>query len=185
MFEPVFSSRGFPLKLLFTSGLVWLRFCSSEATTFNSNNSQFYTRVVAAAAAAAKSLQSCLTLCDPIDGSPPGSSVHGILQARIPEWVAISFSNTEKIFKIEILSMSSQKSITRALKITSHSKIIAYALFYSLKLSEYHIQFSQWKLRYNPTIWNNMSLKYPNLTLTQNLSGILLLLLIDFFYHLI
>ena len=43
--------------------------------------------------AAAKSLQSCLTLCDPIDSSPPGSSVHGILQARILEWVAISFSN--------------------------------------------------------------------------------------------
>ena len=43
--------------------------------------------------AAAKSLQSCLTLWDPIDGSPPGSSVPGILQARILEWVAISFSN--------------------------------------------------------------------------------------------
>ena len=47
----------------------------------------------AAAAAAAKSLQSCLTLCNPIDGSPRGSSVAGILQARILEWVAISFSN--------------------------------------------------------------------------------------------
>ena len=46
-----------------------------------------------AGAAAAKSLQSCLTLCDPIDGSPPGSSVPGILQARTLEWVAISFSN--------------------------------------------------------------------------------------------
>ena len=45
------------------------------------------------AAAAAKSLQSCLTLCDPIDGSPPGSPVPGILQARTQEWVAISFSN--------------------------------------------------------------------------------------------
>ena len=45
------------------------------------------------AAAAAKSLQSCLTLCDPIDGSPPGSSVPGILQARTLEWVAISFSS--------------------------------------------------------------------------------------------
>ena len=45
----------------------------------------------AAAAAAAKSLQSCPTLCDPIDGSPPGSPVRGILQARILEWVAISF----------------------------------------------------------------------------------------------
>ena len=43
------------------------------------------------AAAAAKSLQSCLTLCDPIDGSPPGSAVPGILQARIPKWVAIAF----------------------------------------------------------------------------------------------
>ena len=41
----------------------------------------------------AKSLQSCLTLCDPIDGSPSGSSVPGVLQARIMEWVAISFSN--------------------------------------------------------------------------------------------
>ena len=47
----------------------------------------------AAAAAVAKLLQSCLTLCDPIDGSPPGSSVHRILQARILVWVAISFSN--------------------------------------------------------------------------------------------
>ena len=43
-------------------------------------------------AAAAKSLQSCLTLCDPIDGTPPGSSVPGILQEKILEWVAISFS---------------------------------------------------------------------------------------------
>ena len=46
----------------------------------------------AAAAAAAKSLQSCPTLCDPIDGSPPGSPIPGILQARTLEWVAISFS---------------------------------------------------------------------------------------------
>ena len=47
----------------------------------------------AAAAAAAKSLQLCPTLCDPIDGSSPGSAVPGILQARTLEWVAISFSN--------------------------------------------------------------------------------------------
>ena len=45
------------------------------------------------ATAAAKSLQSCPTLCDPIDGSPPGSPVPGILQARTLEWIAISFSN--------------------------------------------------------------------------------------------
>ena len=49
--------------------------------------------MLSAAAAAAKSLQSCPTLCDPIDGSPPGSLVPGILQARTLEWVAISFSN--------------------------------------------------------------------------------------------
>ena len=48
---------------------------------------------VLAAAAAAKSLQSCPTLCDPIDGNPPGSTVLGILQARTLEWAAISFSN--------------------------------------------------------------------------------------------
>ena len=46
-----------------------------------------------AAAAAAKSLQSCLTLCDPIDGSPSGSSIPGILQSRTLEWLAISFSS--------------------------------------------------------------------------------------------
>ena len=49
-----------------------------------------------AAATAAKSLQSCPTLCDPIDGSPPGSAIPGILQARTLEWVAISFSNARK-----------------------------------------------------------------------------------------
>ena len=52
--------------------------------------------MVAAAAAAAKSLQSCPTLFDPIDGSPPGSAVPGILQARTLEWVAISFSKARK-----------------------------------------------------------------------------------------
>ena len=45
------------------------------------------------ATAAAKSCQSCLTLCDPVDGSPPGSTIPGILQARTLEWVAISFSD--------------------------------------------------------------------------------------------
>ena len=58
-----------------------------------------------AAAAAAKSLQSCLTLCDPIDGSPSGSTVPGILQARTLEWVAISFSNAWK-WKVKVKSLS-------------------------------------------------------------------------------
>ena len=53
----------------------------------------------------AKSLQSCLTLCDPIDGSPPGSPVPRILQARTLEWVAISFSNAWK-WKVKVKSLS-------------------------------------------------------------------------------
>ena len=57
------------------------------------------------ATAAAKSLQSCPTVCDPIDGSPPGSSVPGILQARTLEWVAISFSNAWK-WKVKLKSLS-------------------------------------------------------------------------------
>ena len=60
---------------------------------------------VASVAAAAKLLQSCLTLCDPIDGSPPGSPVPGILQARTLEWVAISFSDAWK-WKVKVKSLS-------------------------------------------------------------------------------
>ena len=63
---------------------------ANESNGFFSSTLQ---QCTAAAAAAAKSHQSCPTLCDPRDGSPPGSSVPGILQARTPEWVAISFSN--------------------------------------------------------------------------------------------
>ena len=58
-----------------------------------------------AAAAAAKSLQSCPTLCNPIDGSPPGSPVPGILQARTLEWVVISFSNAWK-WKVKVKLLS-------------------------------------------------------------------------------
>jgi len=60
--------------------------CACQATAL-------FPLVIYLLAAAAKSLQSCLTLCDPIDGSPPGSPVPGILQARTLEWVAISFSS--------------------------------------------------------------------------------------------
>ena len=62
-------------------------------------------RAYAAAAAAAKSLQSCPTLCDPTEGSPPGSAITGILQARTLEWVAISFSNAWK-WKVKVKSLS-------------------------------------------------------------------------------
>ena len=67
---------------------------------------QFFSLVkLISAAAAAKSLQSCPTLCDPIDGSPPGFPVPGILQARTLEWVAISFSNAWK-WKVKVKSLS-------------------------------------------------------------------------------
>ena len=64
--------------------------CVSWLRLLSQNNTQ------ARGLATAKSLQSCLTLCDPIDGSPLGSPVPGILQARTLEWVAISFSNAGK-----------------------------------------------------------------------------------------
>ena len=65
----------------------------------------YFMNSIMAAAAAAKSLQSCPTLCDPIDGSLPGSSVPWILQARTLEWVAISFSNAWK-WKVKVKSLS-------------------------------------------------------------------------------
>ena len=64
-----------------------------------------FSEVPAAAAAAAKSLQSCPTLCHPIDGSPPGSPVPGILQSRTLEWVVISFSNAWK-WKVKVKMLS-------------------------------------------------------------------------------
>ena len=73
------------------------RYCdSSKADCERSKKHVGPQFLVISVAAKAKSLQSCLTLCDPIDGSPPGSPVPGILQARTLEWVAISFSNAWK-----------------------------------------------------------------------------------------
>ena len=73
------------------------------AVSFQSNTLLFI--LLPAAAAAAMSLQSCPILCYPIDGSPPGSPVPGILQARTLEWVAISFSNAWK-WKVKVKSLS-------------------------------------------------------------------------------
>ena len=64
-----------------------------------------------AAAAAAKSLQLCPTLCDPIDSSPPGSPIPGIFQARTVEWVAVSFSNAWK-WKVKVKSLSLVQLLT-------------------------------------------------------------------------
>ena len=68
--------------------------------------------LVTAAAAAAKSLQSCPTLCDPIDGSPPGSPMPGILQARVLEWVAIAFSDL--VTKQRQIVLFASRSLGRA-----------------------------------------------------------------------
>ena len=70
---------------------------TSQSLTLNNFTSQGICQYDTHTYAAAKSLQSCLTLCDPIDRSPPSSPVPGILQARTPEWVAISFSNAWKV----------------------------------------------------------------------------------------
>ena len=79
-------TRSFPS--LFKNYILYTSVCFSF---MNNLYKTYYTSN--AAAAAAKSLQYCPTLCNPIDGSPPGSTVPGILQARTLEWVAISFSN--------------------------------------------------------------------------------------------
>ena len=77
---PMFSSRSFIVSGLTFRSLIHFEF--------------IFVYGVRKCSAAAKSLQSCPTLCDPIDGNPPGSPVPGILQARTLEWVAISFSDT-------------------------------------------------------------------------------------------
>ena len=80
-----------------------------------------------AAAAAAKSLQSCPTLWDPIDSSPPGSAVPGILQARTLEWVAISFSNAGK-WKVKARSLS-------RVRLFATPWTVAYQAFPSMRFS--------------------------------------------------
>ena len=86
------------LKSAWTSGSSQFTYCWSLAWRILSIT---LLTCAAAAAAAAKSLQSCPTLCDPIDGSPPGSAVPGILRARTVEWVAISISNAWK-WKVKV-----------------------------------------------------------------------------------
>ena len=77
-------------------------------------NCAYFVYLAFCAAAAAKSLQSCPTLCDPTDGSPPGSPVPGILQARTLEWVAISFK--KKLYLLEKYGWVDNKDIITAAK---------------------------------------------------------------------
>ena len=92
------------------SWLLSLAYCAtfslvSLGTTFLINHLHRYPHLRAVLDNAAKSLQSCPILCDPIDSSPPGSSVPGLLQARTLEWVAVSFSNAWKWrVKVKLLS---------------------------------------------------------------------------------
>jgi len=85
----------------------WLLFISvSQTPALNPTfGVRYHPAAAATAAAAAKLLQSCPTLCDPRDGSPPGPAIPGILQARTLEWVAISFSNARK-WKVKVKSLS-------------------------------------------------------------------------------
>ena len=101
----IWSLLPFPfLNPAYTSGSSGFTYCWSIAWRILSTILLEF-EMSAAAAAAAKSLQSYLTLCDPIDTSPPGSPVPGILQARTLEWVAISFSNAWQ-WKLKVKSLS-------------------------------------------------------------------------------
>ena len=107
--------RGVCLHILLWAHLIWNYYSISEVppasvgkvltSSFSFTNFFFLAYIFAAAAAAAKSLQSCLTLCNPIDSSPSSSPVPGILKARTLEWVAISFSNAWK-WKVKVKSLS-------------------------------------------------------------------------------
>ena len=92
--------------LNFHDNVKWYR-CTYTIITQQKNNSKYTFNELSKnySAATAKSLQSCPTLCDPTDSSPPGSPVPGILQARSLEWAAISFSNTWK-WKMKVKSLS-------------------------------------------------------------------------------
>ena len=96
--------------------------------------------------AAAKSLQSCPTLCNPIDGSPPGSPIPGILQARTLEWVAISFSHAWK-WKVKVKSLSRVRLLATTWTATLHgifqARVLEWgAIAFSASIS-YNLSFQQ------------------------------------------
>ena len=102
----IFPFPSLPPYLLFSiTRLLSISICHTFRYTFIYPSSICFSPRGKGAAAAAKSLQSCPTLCDPIDGSPSGSPIPGILQARTLEWVAISFSNAWK-WKVKVKSLS-------------------------------------------------------------------------------
>ena len=114
--------------------------------------------------AAAKSLQSCPTLCDPIDGSPPGSPVPGILQARILEWVAISFSKAWK-WKVKVKSLSRVRLLATPWTAAPGSSV--HGIFQTRILEWGATAFFENSL----ISWSNVSGHETSLTLTYHLSG--------------
>ena len=106
MFQDPIQNATLYLKLLYLLGLLQAMIVLLPFLIFITLSFGEYCPVMfLAAATAAKSLQSCPTLCDPRDGSPPGSAIPGILQARTLEWVAISFSNAWK-WKVKVKSLN-------------------------------------------------------------------------------
>ena len=117
---------------------------------------------LAAAAAAAKSVQSCSTLCDPIDGSPPGSPIPGILQARTLEWVAISFSKAWK-WKVKV-------------KLLSHARLLA-----TPWTAAYQAPPSMGSSRQE--YWSGLPLPSPNLQAIQCQLTWKIFVVIAYFFH--
>ena len=151
LWNPWFNTQPFFQSLNFTQFLLLLNICTS-LNTWASLVAQLVKNPPAmqetwvqslgwedplekgkATVSAAKLLQSCLTLCDPIDGSPPGSPIPGILQARTLEWVAISFSNAWK-GKVKVKSLSRVWPSATPWKAT-HSNILP---------GEFHGLYSSW-----------------------------------------
>ena len=101
-----------------------------------------------AGAAAAKSLQSCPTLCDPVDSSPPGSTIPGTLQARTLEWDAISFSNAGK-WKVKVKSLSRVRLLA-----TSWTAAYQAPLSMGFSRQEYSTAATAKSLQSCPTLWD-------------------------------
>ena len=94
------------------------------------------------AVAAAKSLQSCLTLCDPTDGSLPGSPVPGILQARVLEWVSTAFSNIYTLLLLLLLSLFSRVRLCATPQMAAHQAPLVPGILQARTLEWVAISFS-------------------------------------------
>ena len=120
-------------------------------------------------AAAAKSLQSCPTLCDPIDGSPPGSAAPGILQARTLDWVAISFSNAWK-WKVKGKSLSRVRLLatpwTAAYQAPPSLGFSRQEYWSGVPLpSHYKITNTSWPLNNAEGLWTMQAVENPHITI--------------------